>query len=168
MSLSLYEISVPVMIRGLKIASALLQRGATFALDEGIAEDVLLTKRLWPDMLPLTGQIQRASDTAKFTAVRVGQAENLPMADNESTFESLQHRINTTVAFLEGVDPKGYAGRETAEITLPGGKTAHHYSGQSYLLEFALPNFWFHVTTTYDILRAAGVPIGKRHFLGWE
>ncbi len=168
MPLSLYEISVPVMINGLENTSALLELGAAFAAESGIEEPSILKKRFWPDMMALSGQIQRASDTAKFAAVRVGQAANVPFADNEATVEDLRRRLAATAAFLRNVDPKGYEGREDARVLLPAPGGERVYTGASYLLEFALPNFWFHVTTAYDLLRSTGVPIGKRHFLGWE
>jgi hypothetical protein len=168
MSLSLYDVSVPQMISGLSALSGVLDLGETFAAEAGFNEQALLDTRLWPDMMSLASQVQRASDTAKFTAVRVGQAQNVPMSDNESSFEDLQLRIDATITFLRGVDPKGYDGRETVDVILPVPGKPVHYKGQEYVLDFAMPNFWFHVTTAYDILRSIGVPVGKRHYLGWE
>jgi hypothetical protein len=168
MSLSLYDISVPVMIGGLNNLGGVLRRGANYATETGLAEEALVTKKLWPDMMPLSAQIQRASDTARFAAVRVAQARNVAMADDEKSIEALQQRLAATIAFLEAVDPQGYEGREMAEVLLPVRGETRTYTAESYLLDYALPNFWFHITTAYDLLRAAGVPIGKRHFLGWE
>jgi hypothetical protein len=167
MPVSLYDASVPVMINGLKAMNTVLQRGAEFAATQGIDEAELVGKRLWPDMMSLGSQIQRASDTAKFTAVRVGQAQTVPMEDNETTFAQLRARVDATIAFLEGVDPKGYEDREEADLVVPV-RPPVQLKGKAYILDFAVPNFWFHITTAYDILRSAGVPIGKRNYLGWE
>ncbi len=116
-------------------------------------------------MAPLTSQIQRASDTAKLMAVRIGGVANVPMADSEITFDDLQKRIAATIAFLEGVPAEAIDGNEETEVILPAGSVQRRYTGQTYVLEFALPNFFFHVTTAYDILRHQGVKIGKRDYL---
>jgi uncharacterized protein len=168
MSLSLYDVSVPAMITGLKALDAVLDKGAGFAATAGIAEADLVGRRLWPDMMSLSGQVQRASDTARYASVRVGGAADVSMPDNETTLAQLRQRVQATIAYLEGVDPKGYDGRENAEVVLPVPGKPRHYTGREYILHWAVPNFWFHVTTAYDLLRHAGVPIGKRHFLGWE
>jgi hypothetical protein len=166
MSLSLYDISVPVFLRAFRNLSDILEKGRAFANEKGIPHSELLEARLFPDMAPLTAQIQRASDTAKFAAIRVGQVENVPMADTETSFDDLQARIAATVAFLEKVAPESMEGREAAEIVLKVGNLSKNFSAQHYLLAFALPNFFFHVTTAYDLLRHKGVPIGKLDFIG--
>ncbi|MDF2116893.1 DUF1993 domain-containing protein [Roseiarcaceae bacterium H3SJ34-1] len=168
MALSLYDISIPPVIKGLRNLSAILERGRAHANEAGIAHATMLEARLFADMLPLTGQIQRASDTAKLMAVRIGGVANAPMADTETSFDALQKRIAATIAFLEAVPAQAVEGKEEAEVLLPAGSVQRTYSGRSYVLEFALPNFFFHVTTAYDLLRHNGVPVGKRNYLGWE
>ncbi len=166
MSLSLYDISVPVFLRAFRNLSDIIEKGRAFANEKGIPHSELLEARLFSDMAPLTAQIQRASDTAKFTAIRVGQVENVPMADTETSFDDLQARIAATVAFLEKVPPESMEGREIAEIVLKLGNLSKTFTAPEYLLAFALPNFFFHVTTAYDLLRHKGVPIGKLDFIG--
>jgi hypothetical protein len=167
MSISLYDISVPVMIKGLRDLSAVLERGRTFADETGLPHSELLQARLIPDMMSLTGQIQRASDTAKFAAVRVGLVENISLPDTEATFDEVSARIATTVNFLAKVPVEAFDGRESGEIVLPAPGGERTYTARSYILEFALPNFFFHTTTAYDLLRHKGVPVGKKNFLGW-
>jgi uncharacterized protein len=168
MCLSLYEISVPVMIAQLGHLGSVLQKGRVYADAEKITHAEILEARLWQDMMPLRAQVQRASDTAKFAAVRVGQVSNVPMPDRETTFDALQGRIAATVSFLESVPPSAFLGRESTEVILPAPSGQRVYTGRTYLLEFALPNFFFHTTTAYDLLRHAGVPIGKADYLGWR
>lgn len=117
-------------------------------------------------MAPLIAQIQRASDTAKFTAVRVGQVDNLTMEDTEQSFGELQTRITRTIAFLKSVPLGSMDNQEDAEVILTTPSGAIPFTGRSYVLNFALPNFFFHVTTAYAILRHKGVPVGKLDYLG--
>jgi hypothetical protein len=168
MALSLYDVSIPPVIKGLRNLAGILERGRAYADEAGIDHAKLLEARLFTDMQPLTGQIQRASDTAKLMAVRVGGVANVPMADTETTFDDLQKRIAATIAFLESVPAKAFDSKDEAEVMLPAGGVQRRYTGQTYVLEFALPNFFFHVTTAYDLLRHNGVPVGKRNYLGWE
>jgi hypothetical protein len=165
MSLSLYDISIPVFITALRNLSHNLHKGEAYAAEQGIAEVELTTARLFPDMLPLTGQIQRASDTARFVAVRVGQTEPRPMADNEVSLADLQARIAATIDYLSAVAPDSMDGRETSAVSFKAGPRTLNFTGTSYILGFALPNFYFHVTTAYAILRHKGVPLGKTDFL---
>jgi len=165
MALSVYEISIPVLVRGLGILSALLRKGEKHAAAGGIDPKSLVTARLAPDMLSLAGQVQRASDTAKLSAGRLAGTQAPAFADDETTFEDLYSRIDRTVAFLASFDEASFADAESREITLGSGDTARHFTGSSYVLTFVLPNFFFHVTTAYDILRHNGVPIGKRDYL---
>lgn len=168
MSLSLYDISVPVFIRGFDSLSGFLEKGRAYASERGLAPEELLNARLFEDMGPLTAQIQRASDAAKFTVVRVGQIENVAMEDNEASFDDLQARIATTIAFLKAAPANCMEGREEAEVLLKGPNGSVPFTGRSYMQDFAVPNFYFHVTTAYAILRHKGVPIGKMDFLGWS
>lgn len=166
MSLSLYDVSVPVFIRSLGNLSAILEKSRAFADEHGIAHADLLEARLFEDMAPLIAQIQRASDTARFTAGRVGQQEIAPIADTEASFDDLQTRIAATIAALKAVPTTCMDGRDDAEVILKTPKQDVSFTGKSYVLNFAVPNFFFHITTAYDILRYKGVPVGKLDFLG--
>ena len=167
MSLSLYEITVPVMIAGFGNMSKFLDRGRAYADEKGIAHAKLLNARLADGMMSLVEQVQRASDTARSSAVRVARVDNVAMPDCETTFDDLQARISATVSFLAAVPPTAFEGQEDAELVLQFAGEQRVFTGRSYLLSFALPNFFFHITTAYDLLRHSGVPIGKRDFLGW-
>ena len=166
MSLTMYRVSIPVFIRGLEVCSDLLKKGAAHAAEKGIAPADMLNTRLAPDMLPLVAQIQRASDTAKMSAARLSDVEAPRFEDNEDSFDALQERIAKTVAYLKSIDKSTLADSDARTITLKFGDVAPSFSGVDYLLGFGLPNFYFHVVTTHDILRHLGVPIGKRDYLG--
>ncbi|WP_313622536.1 DUF1993 domain-containing protein [Achromobacter sp.] len=166
MPLSMYQASVPVFIRGLNVLATLLEKAAAHAQATGIDPSQLVNARLAPDMYPLSGQIQRTSDASKFAAQRLTQGEAPKFADNETTLEQLQQRIANTIAYLESVTPDQIDGSEGRKVTLSFGEFKPEFQGDDYLLTFALPNFYFHVTTAYGILRQAGVPIGKMDFLG--
>ena len=166
MSLSLYDVTIPVFLRNFANLTEILKRSEAFADEKGMAHEELLGARLIEDMHPLTAQVQRASDTAKFVAVRLGQVENMPMADDEKTFADLHARIGRTVEFLKSVDRASMDNREDAEVVLTTRTGSTTFTGTSYVLNFALPNFFFHVTTAYDLLRHKGVPIGKMDYLG--
>lgn len=166
MPLSMYDATVPVLQRALGNLDALLVKGEEYAAAQGLALSELATARLAPDMFPLTGQVQSASDSAKFAVARLTGTEAPSFADTETTFEELHQRIAKTLAFIASVDPAGFEGSETREIVTRSRRGERHFVGQSYLLTFALPNFFFHVTTAYDILRHKGVPVGKSDYLG--
>jgi uncharacterized protein len=168
MSLTLYEITVPVMISGFRNMSKFLDRGREYADANGIAHAALLNARLADDMMTLVQQVQRASDTARLAAVRVAGVNNIAMPDRETTFEDLQARISATVSFLEAVPAIAFEDREDAEVVAKLTTGHHVFTGRSYLLGFTLPNFFFHATTAYDLLRRLGVPLGKADFLGWR
>ena len=161
---SLYAVTVPLFIRQLGNLDHILGK----AIESGIDEQGLIEARLIGDMLPFPRQVQFASDAARFTAVRVGQAEPLAMADEETTLAQLRERIARTIAYLEKVDPAGFEGREEAEVMLKVGDREIPFKGLDYVTGFALPNFFFHVTTAHDILRHNGVKVGKRDYLGWK
>jgi hypothetical protein len=166
MSLTMSTVSVPAFVRGLSILSTLLKKGEEHAAQAGLDPDTLLGARLADDMLPLTAQIQRASDTAKFAAQRIGGGEAPKFADDETSFAQLQERIANTIAYLQGVDAAQLDAGADREVTLKFGSFGANFTGESYLLTFALPNFYFHVVTAYDILRKQGVKIGKLDYLG--
>jgi hypothetical protein len=161
MPLSMYQASIPVLTRGLDNLAAVLKKGEAYP---GGAE--LVEARLAPDMLTLAGQVQRASDTSKGCAARLAGigAPNFP--DEEKSFADLQERIAKTKTFLQSVRPEQIDGSETKPIEFNAGPSALKFTGESYLLTFVLPNFFFHVTTAYDILRHRGVALGKLDYLG--
>ncbi|SSW68829.1 DUF1993 domain-containing protein [Achromobacter agilis] len=166
MSLSLYQACVPVFIRGLTVLAALLEKGAAHAAATGADPAELINARLAPDMYPLSGQVQRASDASKFAVQRLSRVEAPKFPDEETTFEQLQARIAATIAYLQSVTADKLDGAESRKITLAFGDFKQEFRGDDYLLTFALPNFYFHVTTAYGLLRQAGVKIGKLDFLG--
>ncbi|MGB3434291.1 DUF1993 domain-containing protein [Achromobacter sp.] len=166
MSLSMYQASVPAFVRGLNVLAALLQKAADHAAAAGIDPAELVNARLAPDMYPLSGQVQRASDASKFAVQRLSRVEAPKFPDEETTFEQLQQRIAATIAYLQEVAADRLEGAEGRKVTLAFGDFKQDFRGDDYLLTFALPNFYFHVTTAYAILRHAGVKIGKLDFLG--
>jgi uncharacterized protein len=166
MSLSLYDVSIPVFIRTLENVSKFLEKGRTFADEKRMPHPELLDARLYEDMAPLTSQIQRASDAAKFTAARIGQFDAPKQEDNETSFDELQTRIAATIAFLKTIPADSMDGREDAEVVLPTPSRSITFRGKAYVLDFAIPNFFFHVTTAYALLRMKGVPVGKLDYLG--
>jgi len=166
MPVSIYRLSVPVFVRGLKVLSTLLEKAEAHAAANGIAPEVLVNARLAPDMLPLSGQIQRVSDTAKNALGRLSGKGAPSFPDTEATMTELKARLEKTIAYLQSVPEAELKGSETREVKLNVGKLGVTFTGEDYLLEFALPNFFFHVTTAYDILRHNGVEIGKTDYLG--
>ncbi len=165
MPLSLHEISIALMLPKLRMLSTLLEKAVAHAEAERIDPATLVEARLAPDMYPLSGQIQAASDAAKSCAARVAGQTPPSFPDTEKTFPELQERIAKTIAYLESVGPAQIDGREDATITVPGRNGDRTFTGRAYVLTLALPNFFFHVTTAYDLLRQAGVQVGKRDYL---
>jgi hypothetical protein len=159
----MYRATVPILVRGLKILSTLLEKGEAHAKETGAD---LTGARLAPDMLTLVGQIQRISDTSKGAIGRLTDIVPPPMADEEVSFADLQARVAKTIAFLESVDPAAFDGADTREVTLKAGPFEAKMSGEDCLLGFVLPNFYFHLTTAYGILRNQGVAVGKLDYLG--
>lgn len=166
MSVSMYNASIPVLLRMLGNLSAILHKAEAYAAERKIEPSVLLKARLAPDMLPLVSQVQIASDSAKGCAARLAGIDIPSYADTESSFAELQARIAKTQAFLESIDAAQLEGSEGKSITLNFPGMGLKFSGQDYLLNFVLPNFFFHVTTAYAILRHNGLDIGKLDFLG--
>lgn len=165
MSLTMYKASVPVFVRALGVLSSLLKKGEDFAREQGLAADALVQERLAPDMFPLAGQVQRASDSAKLAVERLTGVAAPKFEDNETTFAQLYERIEKTLAYLNSVPAEAFADAATREVKLSFGDFPP-FTGESYLLTFAVPNFFFHIVTAYDILRHKGVPVGKRDYLG--
>ena len=166
MSLSMYQASIPPLVRMLGNLSAILTKAATYAETKKIDPSVLINARLAPDMRPLSFQIQTASDVAKGCAARLAGTEAPSFPDTETTFPELQTRIAKTIEFLNSVSAAQIDGSEERSITLKMRTQEVQFQGQAYLLSFVLPNFYFHITTAYAILRHNGVDIGKADFLG--
>ncbi len=166
MSLSMYQASVPVFIRMLGNLSAILDKAAAYAETKKIAPAVLLGARLAPDMLPLSSQIQIACDSAVRGAARLANVDLPSFPDTETSFPEFQERLAKTIAFLKTVTAAQVDGSEERTITLKMRTGELQFQGQAFLLGFALPNFYFHVTTAYAILRHNGLDIGKNDFLG--
>ncbi|HTV68877.1 MAG TPA: DUF1993 domain-containing protein [Rhizobiaceae bacterium] len=166
MPLSLYDVTVPAFIRGFANLSKNLAKGRAWADEQKLPHETLTDARLIADMRPLTAQIQRASDTAKAIVPRITGLEAPAMADTEKTFDEMEARIAATVAFLKSVPAEAFEGREAHEVVLKFGKETFPMTARDYVLTFAIPNFYFHVTTAYDIMRAKGVPLGKLDYIG--
>jgi hypothetical protein len=166
MPLSMYQASVPVFIRMLNNLSAILDKAAAHAEAKKISPPVFLSARLSPDMLPFTFQVQTATDHAKGCTARLAGIEAPSFPDTEASFPELKERIAKTITFLKSVKPEQIDGSEERPIHLKLRTREIHFTGQPYLLSFALPNFFFHVTTAYAILRHNGVELGKLDFIG--
>jgi len=166
MTLSMYEASIPVLVHGLKSLEAVLGKAAAHAEAKKIDPAVLLASRLYPDMFPLSRQVQIAADMAKAGASRLAGLTPPSFEDNEKSFEELQERLRKTVAHLETVRPEQVNGTEERVVTWPTRLGDRSLAGQPYLTLWILPNFYFHATTAYDILRHNGVELGKADFLG--
>jgi len=166
MSLSLYQCSVPVYERSLNAFLGVLDKAEEHALARKFDPASYLTIKLSPDMFPLARQIQSFCDHAKNSSFRLAGQQPPVKEDKETTIAELRERIHATLDMLKSIDPKAMEGGETREIVIPTGAGKLKLDGANYLLHFAMPNFYFHLTTAYDILRAAGVEIGKRSFMG--
>lgn len=164
--MSLYEIAVPTFKRSLTNLSAILKKAQKHSEANNIEPDVLINSRLYPDMFPLKRQIQIATDTARRSGGQLADVEVPSFEDTEETFEELQDRIEKTIEFLDTLVPEQFEGAETKTIELPMRDSTIKLDGVSYLMGFALANFYFHVVTAYNILRHNGVEIGKMDYLG--
>jgi hypothetical protein len=167
MTISMYKASVPIFVQFLTSLSAVLDKAAAHAELKKIDPSVLLNSRLAPDMFPLVRQVRAATDHAVSACGRLARAELPTFANTEATIPELKDRIAKTIDFLRDLEPAQIDGREDVEIkiTFPSGAT-REFTGQSLLLNNSLPNFYFHCTTAYDILRHCGVELGKRDFMG--
>jgi hypothetical protein len=166
MAITMYNASVPVFIRMLENLGRIVEKGAAHADARKIEPAVLINYRLYPDMLPFAKQIQIATDMAKGCAARLAGQEPVKFDDNEATFDELASRIARTVEYLKTFRPGQIDGTEDKSITLQMRTGPLTFTGMKYLLDFAHPNFYFHVTTAHDILRHCGVEVGKWDFLG--
>jgi uncharacterized protein len=166
MNISMYQASLPGLIRALSNLAAILAKADAHATAKKIDPTVLINSRLSPDMLPLSKQVQIASDVSRRGVARLAGLEAPGMEDNETTFPELIARLQKTIEYLQQFTPAQIDGSEEKEITLPVGKETMKFAGMPYLLYFVLPNVYFHVTTAYGILRHSGVELGKVDFLG--
>lgn len=164
--ISMYAASVPVLARALRNLQAVLRKGEAHAAARNLDPAVLLGYRLAPDMFPLTRQVQIAADMAKGCVARLAGVEVPSYADDEKTFAELQARLDKTIAFIESFQPAQVDGSEGRTVTLKMRSGERSFQGLPYLLDFVLPNVYFHSTTTYAILRHCGVELGKADFLG--
>ncbi|MCA9651169.1 MAG: DUF1993 domain-containing protein [Myxococcales bacterium] len=164
-SLPIYDLTVFQMSKMLRNLDGWLGKAEDYAKEKGFEVDVLLQARLAPDMFPLARQVQAACDNAKFGAARLSGIEAPAHPDEEKTIAELHERIRSTLAFLETVSAGSMAEASAREIQLPFAK-GKACTGCDYLVEFATPNFYFHLTTAYALLRHNGVPVGKYDYIG--
>lgn len=166
MSLSMVDASVPVFRQMLGSLAAILDKAESHAAARKIEPAVLLQSRLYPDMFPLVRQVQIAADFAKGACARLAGVEVPRYEDNEQTFGELKERIAKTLAFIGDLPVDAIAASEERDISFTVAGNAREFKGQPYLLHYALPNFYFHLTTAYAILRHNGIEIGKKDFIG--
>ncbi len=166
MPIDIHSVSVPALLRGLRVLGNVLKKAEAHAAERSITPAALLSARLFPDMFPLSGQVRSACDTAKRAIARLTAAEP-PVFDNDGlTFEDLQARIQDATTHITAHDSAAFAGAAERIIEMKMGSDAISLTGLEYLTRFSLPNFYFHLTTAYDILRHNGLSLGKRDFLG--
>ncbi len=166
MAISMYQASVPVFTRMLGNLAAILEKADRHATERKIDPAVLIASRLFPDMFPLSQQVQIAADAAKKAVAYLAGAEPPFWEDTEKTFPELVERCRKTVEYLKTFKPEQVDGTEERTVTWQTSHGARSMQGMAFLLNRQLPNFYFHVTTAYDILRHNGVDVGKRDFLG--
>jgi hypothetical protein len=166
MAFTIYDATIPTMIRALTNLSKIMDKAVAQAKSEDRDLNTLLEARLAPDMHPFPNQIQIASDAAKGAAARLAGVTAPSMPDTEKTFPELQQRIAKTIDFLKSIKPEQMAGAEDKTITMKFPQGEMNFSGKDFATGFALPNFFFHVTTAYGLLRHKGITIGKMDFLG--
>jgi len=166
MTISMYQASVPRFVNILGNLMNILDKAQAHVDTKKLDADTLPKYRLFPDMLPMTKQVQIACDAAKGVVARLAGIESPVYEDNENTLADLKARVAKTIAFIQTVTPAQIDGTEDKAIVTKRGDKETHYKGMQFLLGHAIPNFYFHVTTTYNILRHNGVEIGKRDYLG--
>lgn len=166
MRISMYRASLPVFVHMLRNLREILQKGAAHAEDRGVDPGVLVNCRLYPDMFPLSRQVQIATDVVKGFAARVAGQSPPKYDDDESTFDELVERVDKTILFLESFEPGQIDGTEEKEVRLLLRSGDVTLTGLDYLNHFVVPNFYFHVTIAYALLRHNGVELGKKDFMG--
>ncbi len=162
---TIYDFSVSPLKRTLTNLMNILKKGEAHATNKNIEHSIFLNARLFPDMYPLIRQVQIATDMSKGGVARLAGVEIPKFDDTETSFAELYERITKTLTFIETIAPEQMTNAETRDITITVRKTDLHFNGQDYLLKWVLPNVYFHVTTTYNILRHNGVELGKPDFL---
>lgn len=166
MSFSMYSASIPVFRQILNSLLEILDKAEQHVEAKKIDPNALLQYRLFPDMLPFARQIQIAADFAKGAGARLAGRDVPSYEDTEKTFADLKLRIKKTLAFIDGIAQEDIEDSASRAITTGSGEKTRHFIGQNYLLHYALPHFFFHATTAYDILRHNGLDIGKKDFIG--
>jgi uncharacterized protein len=166
MKISMYEASIPTFLHTLRSLKAILEKGVAHAEARKFDPNLLAATRLTADMLPLTRQIQIASDAAKGAAARLTGVDPPKFEDNETTVADLIARIGKTIDYLQGFKPEQFEGSDERTITIPTPRQTFTFPGLIFLRHWALPNFFFHVTTAYNLLRSNGVELGKADYLG--
>jgi len=166
MTISMYQASVPAFIRGLTNLKTILEKAAAHAQAKKIDDAVFVNDRLFPDMLPLARQVQSASAFARGTSARLAGVEPPPMEDNEKTFTELIARVDKSLDYVKSFTAAQIDGSEGRQITRPVRGQPKTFTGINYLRQSSLPNFYFHMTTAYAILRHNGVEVGKVDFIG--
>jgi hypothetical protein len=166
MTMSMYEASVPTFLHTLRSLKAILEKGLAHAEARKFDPTVLAASRLYPDMFPLTRQVQIASDAAKGAAARLAGVDPPKFDDVETTLPELIARVDKTIDYLQSFKPAQIDGSEERTITIQTPRQTFSFPGKAFLRHWALPNFYFHVTTAYNLLRHNGVEIGKADFLG--
>jgi hypothetical protein len=164
--MSFYDASVPAFLQILGSLQGVLSKAEAHCTARKIAPEVLLGARLFPDMLPLSKQIQMAADFATKGCARLTHSEVPSTPDTEKTFEELRQRLAKAADYVKAFKPAQFEGADAKDVTFPVGPTSMTLKGQQFLSNFAFPNFYFHATTAHGILRHNGVEIGKRDFLG--
>ncbi|MES2948412.1 MAG: DUF1993 domain-containing protein [Pseudomonadota bacterium] len=166
MTISMYQASVPRFLNILGNLSNILDKTQAHVEAKKLSDASLTAFRLFPDMLPMATQVQIACDTAKGVVARLAGVDIPAFEDNEKTIAELKARVAKTIAFIQTITPEQIDGTEDKAIVTKRGEKETHYKGMQFLLGHAIPNFYFHITTAYAILRHNGVEIGKRDFLG--
>jgi hypothetical protein len=165
MNVSVYEVSVHQFVLSLQNIKNILKKAETYSKDKNFSTELLLHTRLFPDMFALGQQIQTACDAAKFCASRLSQVSAPKFEDKDESFDELLHRIDKTIEYLNSLTANDFKDFDARKIKFPW-KPGKELNGKDYLIQFALPNFYFHISTAYNILRSIGLELGKADFLG--
>src|SRR4029078_2341857 len=166
MKISMYEASIPTFLHSLRSLKAILQKGVAHAESKKFEPALLATTRLAVDMLPLTRQVQIASDPARGARARLAGVDPPKFEDNETTLADLIARVDKTIDYLQGFKPEQFEGSDDRTITIQTPRQTFSFPGLIFLRHWAIPNFFFHVTTAYNLLRSNGVELGKADYLG--